>query len=473
MTEENGIAAQGAAQQQQVVNQEVSNHLAAALGGINGSSATPAMDALISSQSQVQQPTAQTQEQVVNPLVNSSMNQQGAPDVPVQQQQQGKTFAEQQQAIEQQRAQEQAQLQQDYLQQQAIPGQQPNQNELVNLTGDEPGAGPTDQNQALETPAANQEYIVDNPLLKIKQQTQPEAQVPNPLANIQGIDQVNQYLASKIPGMENLEALISSHSALTQASQSAGGVQAEYDQLVGGLKNLHPDLIEAMRLNEAGEDFRGYLASNPSIDYTTPEKDLNKRSLVDAFFPGTISDADYDAADKNSENYDANTERYVRGQEERALERFNSNKGQYNTRVDEYIAQKQGRNAEYKASVIKSSDSVKNIFPDVEDSYMNSIQEKVLNNGIDNLFYDDKGNLKEDAMARFVMASDDGKNLLTALQTIAQNKAKTEANLDIITRSQRTAPEQGGAGMMTDVNEDRVQEHIKSLVGGVNVGQRY
>ena len=466
MTEENGTVAQGVAtQDQQVVSAETNQHLDAILGGVNGSSSSPALDELKSFQANAQQQNqAPAQAPVANPLVDSSFNQQGSPDVP---QQQGMTFAEQQQAIENSREQQ-------------IPGQGVNNNDLVNLTGDEQGAGPVEgqppvaeQNVAPVAAPVQPEHLVDSPLLQIKNEVNTAQAAPNPLANVQGIDQVNSYLSSQIPGVENLESLISGYSELSQSVTASSEVQANYDQLVNGLNNLHPDILEVMRMNEAGEDFRGYLSSRPDIDYTADERDVDVKSLVKAYFPEKISEADYDASNKDSENYDANTERFVKGVEERALEKFGRDKTEYSSRADEYIEKNQGRKLEYNTSIKESLSSVKGIFPGVQDSYLNSVEDKIMKNGIDSLFYDDKGNLKADAAAQFVMASDDGRDLLATLQTIAQKKAATEANLDTITRSQRIAPEQGGVGTMQDVNEGSVENHIKNFTGGLNTAHTY
>ena len=89
------------------------------------------------------------------------------------------------------------------------------------------------------------------------------------------------------------------------------------------------------------------------------------------------------------------------------------------------------------------------------------------------MFYDEKGQLKPDAAARFVRASDDGANLVSQLQKIAYNQAKTDANLDTLTRGQRTAPDQGGREMRQSELSDKAKYFMDNVIGNINEPSRY
>jgi hypothetical protein len=98
----------------------------------------------------------------------------------------------------------------------------------------------------------------------------------------------------------------------------------------------------------------------------------------------------------------------------------------------------------------------------------------MLQNGINSLFYNEDGTFKADAARRFVMASDDGNNLVSQLQKIAYRQAKTEATQEILTRGQRTAPEQGGRQAGQDDQEAQALEYFKqSIIGGINTPNNY
>lgn len=433
------------AQQQQMSGESsISDFL---FGGLNGGD-SPALQELRQAEIAASQPQVQTQDAQLqkNPLIPKGPDAPN-PDIP-------KTFEEQQAYIARKQAEEQAALA-------AQDAAAKTGNELVNeLNGKNPLAGP------------GGDSLIDSPLMKVAPKAN-ATQVVNPFEGVQGLEKVNEYLASKFEGVTDINALLNKYEEASKAATTLSEVQANYNELVGGIKSLHPDLIQAMTMYEKGEDFRSFLVGRPNIDFSKNANEVDANELIRAYFPNKVSDADFEAADKNSDDYDPNVERYVKTLQESAIEKFNAEKEQYNQKVDQYITRNAEQKQKFVSSVKQSLSSIKSDFPDAPDTYVKSVEEKLLKDGIDSLFYDENGYLKADAAARFVRASDDGKDLLTQLQRIAYDNAKTDANLDVITKSQRTAPESGGMTQRQDVNEEKVKAHLQQLVGGVNQSSRF
>lgn len=334
------------------------------------------------------------------------------------------------------------------------------ENELVNdLNGDLEGAGPSD-------------VILDNPLMKITQEKGDKG-ADNPLNGLEGLEKVNEFLSSKIEGVKSVEDVVSKYSELQTQFNEVAEFKTQYETLLNGLKSLPKDLVEAIRLAETGEDYRSYISSVPSLDFNKEAKELDTKALIKAYYGDKVTDADFEAADRDSDEYDPNVEKYINTLKEHSVEKFNRDKQSFNEKTEQYLSSRQKQEENYKSSVKNSLSSVKEFFPDVTDSYLQNVESKLLENGINSLFFDENGQLKADAAARFVRASDDGGNLITQLQRIAYDKAKTEANLDILTRSQRTSPESGGRVQKQDVNEEKVNTYIQNLVGGINQSSNY
>ena len=323
------------------------------------------------------------------------------------------------------------------------------------------------------TPAAApavQESAVDSPLFSMPEAPTEESQT---LSQIQGIEGVNSYITEKHPELKDLNGLMERFDSMTTENSDLSQVKIQNENLVNGLKSLHPDLVEAIRLYESGEDFRGYISSQPNVDYDSKVEDIDKQVLINAYSPGEISDADFEAANKESDDYDPNVARLIDTVYKSSVDKFNTAKASRVNRTDTYLAEKQIKDDAFKVSVEKSLGSVSEFFPDATPTYIKSVEEKLLNDGINSLFYDENGQFKPDAAARFVRASDDGASLVSQLQKIAYSQAKTDANLDTLTRGQRTAPEQGGREMRQDESQKEVDNFMANVVGNMNAGPSY
>jgi hypothetical protein len=324
---------------------------------------------------------------------------------------------------------------------------------------EEPAAEAPEQKQELE----QEEFIVDSPLFKIKKEKEESVD----FSSIEGIEKVNEFLSKELPDIKDVNTLLSSYKELSSKATEYETVKSQNEQLITGLSNLDPDLIKAIEIYEQGGDFRSYISSRPSLDYKKSATEISKIDLIKAYFPEDLSQDDIEGSDKDSDYYDEKTEKYVNRLHKEAINKFNEEKKEWSERGEKDLAKANEYTQHYEKSVKTSLNSVKEFFPDAPTTYIKSIEDKLMKNGIQSLFYDEKGFLKQDAAARFVRASDDGGNLITQLQKIAYDKAKTEANLDILTRSQRTAPNQGARSVKQGESDARVNAYIDAITAGL------
>lgn len=347
-----------------------------------------------------------------------------------------------------------------------------NENPLIPREGSEkqveaPAATEQKQEEVkAEDKKPEQEFVVDSPLMKIAKEKQAEETIS--LDKIDGIEKVNEILSKELPEVKDLPTLLESYKELSTKLSDYEQVKKTNEDFINGFRNLHPDLIKAIELHETGQDFREYISGRPNVDFTKDVKNIDKIDLIKAYFPDKITADDIEAMDEESDYYDPKVARYINTLHENAVAKFNAEKKESMDYAEAYLRKEDERKQVYSESVKKSLASVKEYFPDAPATYVKSIEEKILNNGIASLFYDENGLLKADAAARFVMASDDGKNLVTQLQRIAHEKAKTEANLDILTRGQRTVPEQGARTMGKDESAEKVKRYLDQTLGGLS-----
>jgi len=333
---------------------------------------------------------------------------------------------------------------------------------------------PTAEKPAVETPAVETPVAeangLDSPLFSLPTAPTEEATA---ISKIEGIEGVNTFISEKHPDIKDLNGLMTSYDNMTSENASLLEMKVQNEKLINGLSNLDPDLVEAIRLYESGEDYREYLNTQPNISYDSKVEDVDSKTLINAFYPGKVSDEDFEAANKDSDDYDPNVARFVDTVHENAVAKFNETKAGKVGRADNYLAAKEAKDNLFRESVGNSLSSVKDFFPDATPTYIKGVEEKMLNDGIKSLFFDENGQAKPDAAARFVRASDDGANLVSQLQKIAYNQATTDANLNTLTRGQRTAPENSGREMRQDEPQEQVNAWITDVMGSANEQPAY
>ena len=315
-----------------------------------------------------------------------------------------------------------------------------------------------------------EESLLDSPLMKM---TKPKTEGDIDISSLDGFDKINELVAKEFTDIKDIPSLMESYKELSGKLSDYESVKQKSEELINGLSSLPPDLIKAIELAESGQDYRQYISSMPTIDFKKDADSINKIDLIKAYFPDKLTAEDIEAIDEDSDYYDPKAARLVDTLHERAVEKFNAEKKSFDGQAEAYLKKEDERREVYSNSVRNSLSSVKESFPDAPASYVKSIEEKLMNNGIASLFYDENGLLKADAAARFVMASDDGKNLVTQLQRIAHEKAKTEANLDILTKGQRTAPSTSARTMGKADLGDKAKSYVEGLLGGLSSSKHF
>ena len=315
-----------------------------------------------------------------------------------------------------------------------------------------------------------EESLLDSPLMKM---AKPKTEGDIDISSLDGFDKINELVAKEFTDIKDIPSLMESYKELSGKLSDYESVKQKSEELINGLSSLPPDLIKAIELAESGQDYRQYISSMPTIDFKKDADSINKIDLIKAYFPDKLTAEDIEAIDEDSDYYDPKAARLVDTLHERAVEKFNAEKKSFDGQAEAYLKKEDERREVYSNSVRNSLSSVKESFPDAPASYVKSIEEKLMNNGIASLFYDENGLLKADAAARFVMASDDGKNLVTQLQRIAHEKAKTEANLDILTKGQRTAPSTSARTMGKADLGDKAKSYVEGLLGGLSSSKHF
>lgn len=329
----------------------------------------------------------------------------------------------------------------EYLQQQS-------QGEHPELNSDSPSV----EEQALASQQAaaqpdqeaptqeNAPATVDHPMFggktdfSVKQPETPE---------LKGSEEINKFIAGKFDGVENVESLISNHEQLKAQMEEYKVIKEEFDRVDTSFKNMPPELLKAIDMAEKGEDWKSFFNNSPSLDFGQDVDSVSKEALVQTYFGDQFTKDDFEAADPDSDYYDANVERMVNLAYGQAKDKFNSDKASRTLTLEDARISSENKNKAYTESVGNSLGSIKEYMPTASDEYLSSINEDFLQSKQNSLFSNQDGTVKADAALRYALAKD-GPEIFQQMQKVVQDKAETIARQELLLRQSQTPPRDNG-----------------------------
>lgn len=198
---------------------------------------------------------------------------------------------------------------------------------------------------------------------------------------------------------------------------------------------MPPELYEAVNAVATGKDWRATLQSAPTVDYTKSVDELEEKQLVDAFFPDSISDEDWE--EFKDEDGDPRVKKAVALTISNAKAKFNDVKASKEREAQDAIAKQQQAIEAYNNSIKSAVSVLPQKIEGISDVYVKSIESELQKpNSIRDLFFDENGIMKQEAALAYVMAKD-GMSLLDRYKQIIEKRVETEKNLDMLSRGAR------------------------------------
>jgi len=230
---------------------------------------------------------------------------------------------------------------------------------------------------------------------------------------------------------------------------------------------LPPELYEAVNLVAKGQDWRGALQGQSKIDYAKDVNSFSDEDLVEAFFPGEISNEDWE--EYKDEDGDPSIKKSIDFIVRQSKEKFSFVKNEKESLSQKAINDQRVQIESYNSSLKNSVSKLPTLIEGISDSYVRSVEKELSSNtSIRDLFFDEKGMMKENAAMAYVMAKD-GFSLLEKYKSVIEKRVETEKNLDLLSRGARspksTSGKGGAAGAGTELSaEAKAQlEFIRSI----------
>lgn len=225
-------------------------------------------------------------------------------------------------------------------------------------------------------------------------------------------------------------------------AQKVPEIQGKIEKYEKVWNEMPEDIFEAIHAWGRGEDYRKVFSSRPQLDYTKDAKDVSEQQLVDSYMPGQFTTEEWE--EYSDRDGSAAVKKAINMAIQQSQEKFSLDKNKFVNGRANLVKQQTERMQQFEASAKSSVSSLTSALPDVDPSYVSSIERSLVSGGVNSLFYDKDGNLLPDAAIKFSMAQD-GLHLLNQIKSQTAHQVETNVNQQILTRSAETVRGKGAA----------------------------
>ena len=235
-------------------------------------------------------------------------------------------------------------------------------------------------------------------------------------------------------------------------------VDAKYGNIQRLFENMPPKLWNAIDAFSKGKDWESEVKTE-SVDFTKEAKDYSEKILVDAMFPGEISDDDW--AEYKDEEGDNSIKRLVQSKINDATKAFEKKKEEVKSYSDQQVLDAKEKQQKYLDSAEASKQKFIERYTDADAATIENLHSKFTKTGLQSVFFNQDGSVKEDAYLRLAMA-EYGAELIDQYKAIAERKVQTETIQDVLLRTADTPPATKGSG--ASVTREEVRPEVQAEI---------
>jgi hypothetical protein len=208
-------------------------------------------------------------------------------------------------------------------------------------------------------------------------------------------------------------------------------VSNDFESLRQSIDHLPEDLKDGIRAYMDGEDHRQVINMRPyGIDFSKDVSELPEKDLVSTYYPDYFNQEDLEAIE-NGEADEQLQKQFDLAKNE-AKNKFQNDQQVHQNNLQKKEEREREQKEKFEQSVEKSIEKFQEKFPNVDKAYLNEIKQQIENPA--DIFYNDDGTLKEDAVLKFVF-SKDGNELLDYYQNKVKRQEQNKSTRNALKRS--------------------------------------
>jgi hypothetical protein len=247
-------------------------------------------------------------------------------------------------------------------------------------------------------------------------------------------EEMEEYIKSHY-GLENVETFFDSVDTWRNQAQKGAESSRQYEELVDGLQELPQEIKSAIHAFTNAEDYHAaFKNAGGALNYDADFEDQDKDSIVNNYFSEEVGELEkeLDNGDIDEDDYEGKLELLYKS----ARKLFNSDKKMVVGRRAEIMKEQEEFQDKFSDSISSSVDKLRQEFPNFSKKDLQKVRQRLVNEDINSLFFNDDGTYKEGA-AEALAYSMYGKQVVQSLLNGAEKDGITQANTEIVKRGSK------------------------------------
>jgi hypothetical protein len=243
-------------------------------------------------------------------------------------------------------------------------------------------------------------------------------------------------------------------------SQAKEEAESNYEKLVDGLGSLPQPIKDAIDAFAKAKDYKeAFHNATPKLDFNKDADDFETKVLVGHYFKSKIEKQQKKLDD--GDIYQDDFDEYVEDLKDSAERLFRADKKDWDAQRADIVRREEERTTLLKDSAASSVDSLKEKYPNFSNNELKKIRTRLVQQDINNLFYDRNGKFRQDAAERIALALY-GDKLISTLRKKSVRDGETKANLENVARGkERLSPR----GNQNSVGNQAAKDAVSYLQG--------
>lgn len=319
------------------------------------------------------------------------------------------------------------------------------------------------KSEPLEEEEEDSSDDVKNPLLKKVKEDKNDN-----IIDIKSFDDIKKQaktsLGIDIKDGSDFTKIFKSVAKIRKDAQKVPDLEKQINDFNEIFEKMPPELLEAAKSFFNAEPNWADKVSKPFFDFSKPADKQDQKKLVNHYFPGKFTDADFEEEIKPAALDIAITA---------SVDKYNNEK----SKVEELSA-KQVRDAGIRLkakteSISGSLTSLKKAFPAMDAQDINTVKQILDSGDISSIFINKDGSYKPDAANRLMMALY-GEEAIKTYVGKAIRKGENKATEDILSRgADKRKPSRNNGNGSNKESDEKVNKEIQGLTKGINRTKTY
>lgn len=254
--------------------------------------------------------------------------------------------------------------------------------------------------------------------------------------------QLKNEFGMEVKEIKDMPTFLKAAQGWRKEAQAKGEIEKKVTNYQTIFEKMPPRMYDGVMAWINGQDWEKVIANQPKFDFSQEVDKVDKNQLINTYFPGKFTEEDFKAEPGTPEH------KAVSIAEVAAKEAYNKDKADFEDQRTKLLNVGKEKQKLITTSAKRSVEALDNSFPDLSDGVKNEVLNTLTGagGGINGLFYNADGSLKEDA-ARNIVLLKYGYQAIEQLRQQAATAATTAANEEILTRgADQPHVKSGGAG---------------------------